>query len=207
MSTTPSGTLQHLILVRHGETAWSLSGQHTGHSDIPLTPEGRHLAEALKPRLAGYRFAAVLTSPLSRASDTAEIAGFGAVAQRREGLMEWDYGHYEGKTRAEIQEGRPGWDLWKDGVPGGETLARVGERVDAILAETAGFDGDVALFAHGHVLRILTVRFLKLPPGAGADFTLGVASVSVLGWEHGNPVMQLWNDQSHLQPSLTSGPK
>jgi len=204
-----------LILVRHGQTEWSVSGRHTGRTDIPLTPKGESSAAALGPllarRLAGTRLAAVFTSPAQRAARTAELAGLGAPgkpgsasgpAPRQDpDLWEWDYGGYEGITTAEIQQGRPDWSLWRDGViPGnaahpGESVESVGERVDRVLkrAEPLLADGDVALVAHGHVLRILTARYLALPPADGRLFRLDTGTVSALGAEHAERVIVSWN--------------
>jgi probable phosphoglycerate mutase len=188
-----------VVLVRHGETEWSKSGQHTGRIDIPLTERGRADAALLQERLARYAFARVLTSPLSRALETCVIAGFGGQAEKRPDLMEWNYGQYEGKTSKEIFAGRPAWSMWRDGCPGGETAADVGARVDRVLAEVATVQGNVGLFAHGHVLRVLTARWLGLSPEAGALLALSTASVSVLGYEHANQVVWTWNDVSHIE--------
>jgi broad specificity phosphatase PhoE len=188
-----------VVLVRHGETAWSKSGQHTGRTDIPLTERGRADAALLVDRLARYSFARVLSSPLSRALETCVLAGFGDRAEKRPDLMEWNYGQYEGKTSKEILTGRPSWSLWRDGCPGGETAADVGTRVDRVLAEVATVQGNVGLFAHGHVLRVLTARWIGLPPDGGALLALSTASVSVLGYEHANQVVWTWNDVSHIE--------
>ena len=204
-----------LILVRHGQTEWSAAGRHTGRTDIPLTPKGESGAAALAPMLAraldGTRLAAVFTSPAQRAVRTAELAGLGAPgapgsvggpAPRQDpDLWEWDYGGYEGVTTAEIQRERPDWSLWRDGViPGdaehpGESVESVGERVDRVLkrAEPLLADGDVALVAHGHVLRILTARYLTLPPADGKLFRLDTGTMSTLGAEHAEPVILSWN--------------
>jgi probable phosphoglycerate mutase len=204
-----------LILVRHGQTEWSVAGRHTGRTDIPLTPTGESSAAALAPvlarRLAGTRVAAVFTSPAQRAVKTAELADLGAPgepgslggpAPRQDpDLWEWDYGGYEGITTAEIQRERPDWSLWRDGViPGdadhpGETVESVGERVDRVLkrAKPLLADGDVILVAHGHVLRILTSRYLSLPPADGRLFRLDTGTVSTLGTEHAEPVILTWN--------------
>ena len=204
-----------LILVRHGQTDWSAAGRHTGRTDIPLTPRGESGAAALAPllarRLAGTRLAAVFTSPAQRAVRTAELAGLGGPgepgsaggpAPRQDpDLWEWDYGGYEGITTAEIQRERPDWSLWRDGViPGdaahpGESVDSVGERVDRVLkrAEPLLADGDVALVAHGHVLRILTARYLALPPVDGRLFRLDTGTISTLGTEHAEPVILSWN--------------
>ena len=187
-----------VVLVRHGETEWSLSGQHTGTTDIPLTDAGREQARATGAALAGREFALVLTSPLGRARETAELAALGENAQVREDLREWDYGEYEALTTADIRAGRPGWDLWRDGCPGGEMAAQVGARVDRVIAEARAAAGDVALFAHGHVLRVLGARWLGLPPERGGSFGLSTATIGVLGHERENPVVWLWNDGAHL---------
>ena len=193
-----------LILVRHGQTEWSVAGRHTGRTDIPLTPKGEASAAALAPivaeRVEGDRLAAVFASPAQRARRTAELAGL-RVTKTDPDLWEWDYGGYEGITTAEIQRGRPGWFLWRDGVtPGdaahpGETVEQVGERVDRVLKRAAPLlaDGDVALVAHGHVLRILTARYLTLPPVDGRLFRLDTGTVSSLGTEHAEPVILSWN--------------
>ena len=192
-----------LVLIRHGETEWSRSGQHTGRTDIPLTEEGRRVAAPLRARLARYDFAAVYSSPLRRAVETAQIAGLGERAQLRPELMEWDYGDYEGLVTAQIREREPGWTLWTHGVPHGETAAQVAARVDRLLAEVRSASGPVALFAHGHVLRVLAARYLGLPPTEGRLFALGTASISVLARDGGLPVLELWNDQSHLAPAAS----
>jgi probable phosphoglycerate mutase len=189
-----------LILLRHGETEWSASGRHTGRTDIPLTPRGEAAAASLAPMLARRRFVAVFTSPAQRAVRTAELAGLPA-AKPDPDLWEWDYGGYEGRTTAEIRTGRPGWYLWRDGViPGdaehpGETIAEVGARADAVLGRVTPLlaGGDVALVAHGHVLRVVTARWLRLEPAAGRLFRLDTGTLSTLGTEHGEPVIATWN--------------
>jgi len=189
-----------LILLRHGETEWSLAGRHTGRTDIPLTARGEAAAAALAPMLAKRHIVAAFSSPAQRAARTAELAGL-ADAKPDPDLWEWDYGGYEGLTTAQIQEQRPGWSLWRDGViPGdaehpGETVEQVGERVDRVLARVAPLlaDGDVALVAHGHVLRVLTARYLRLPPDDGRLFRLDTGTVSTLGTEHDEPVIVSWN--------------
>lgn len=183
-----------VVLVRHGETEWSRSGRHTGVTDLPLTAEGRRQAEALRGRLAGRRFALVLSSPLSRALDTCRLAGLGDRVQPRDDLREWDYGEYEGKTTAEIRAGRPEWYLFADGCPGGEDAGAVGARVDRVIAEMRSSSGDVALFGHGHCLRVLAARWLELAPADGGRFALSTATLSVLGYERGRPVLWLWNE-------------
>jgi broad specificity phosphatase PhoE len=180
------------------ETEWSLSGQHTGRTDLPLTAAGRRRAEALGRRLSGRPFALVLSSPLSRALETCRLAGYGDVAELNPDLMEWDYGDYEGRRTVEIQNERPGWSLWRDGVPDGETIDQVAARARRVIAAAESTEGDVALFAHGHVLRVLTACWLGLPPDAGRLFALGTAAVSVLGCEHDTHVIFKWNQDSHL---------
>jgi probable phosphoglycerate mutase len=182
-----------VILVRHGETEWSRTGKHTGSTDIPLTERGRRQAQAVGAALRDRDFALVLTSPLGRALETCRLAGFGERAVQRDELMEWDYGTYEGRTTAEVREERPGWTLWRDGVPEGETVEQVGERVDRVLDDLRPLDGDALLFAHGHVLRVLTARWLELDPGAGRLFALDPATISALGNERETAVIKLWN--------------
>jgi broad specificity phosphatase PhoE len=182
-----------IVLVRHGETEWSRAGRHTGRTDIPLTDEGREQAFALGTLLRGRHFTLVLTSPLSRAVETCGRAGLGDVAQERADLMEWDYGAYEGRTTAGIREERPGWTLWRDGVPTGETAAEVGGRADRVIAELRAAGGDAAVFAHGHVLRVLAARWLGLEPEGGRFFALDTATISVLGYERETAVVRLWN--------------
>ena len=189
-----------LILLRHGETEWSRTGRHTGLTDVPLTPAGEAAAAALAPALAGRGIRCACASPLQRAARTAALAGL-TGAKEDPDLQEWDYGGYEGRTTAEIRAERPGWYLWRDGViPGdaahpGETLAAVGARADAVLARVRPLlgDGDVVLVAHGHLLRVLTARWLRLPPGGGRLFQLKTATLSTLGTEHGEPVITSWN--------------
>jgi probable phosphoglycerate mutase len=190
--------VQRVVLVRHGETAWSRSGRHTGRSDIPLDPEGEAQARRLRDRLRGWSFAEVLFSPLQRARSTCEIAGLAASARPDPDLQEWDYGAYEGRTADEIRADRPGWVIWRDGVIGGETAADVGRRADSVIARVRAVDGDVALFAHGHLLRILAARWCRLPVLTGESLALSPAAVSVLGYEREAPCVWLWNDTSHL---------
>lgn len=185
--------MSELWLVRHGETEWSRTGQHTGRTDIPLTETGREQARAIGRRLAGREFALVLTSPLGRARETCELAGFGARARVEPNLREWDYGDYEGRTTAEIRAERPDWSLWRDGVPGGETIAQVAERARAALAETGAAEGDALLFAHGHLLRILAACWVGLPAEAARLLALGTASISSLGYERDTRVITRWN--------------
>ena len=185
-------------LFRHGETEWSKSGQHTGRTDLPLTDDGRQRAEAVGRYLAGQRFALVLSSPLVRAVDTCRLAGYGDQVQLADDLLEWDYGEYEGLKTVDIQKERPGWVLWKDGVPGGETAQQVGARADRLIARAAAADGDVALFSHGHMLRVLGARWLGLAPTGGQLFALGTAALSTLGYEHDYRVINVWNQDSYL---------
>jgi broad specificity phosphatase PhoE len=183
-----------VVLARHGATEWSRAMRHTGRTDVPLTETGRAQAEALAPRLAERDFALVLSSPLARALDTCRLAGFGDRAETDPDLEEWDYGEYEGITSAEIRESRPGWSLWRDGCPGGESPAEVGARADRVLARVAGLDGDAVLFAHGHVLRVVAARWLELEPAGGSKLALDVATLSVLGYEHETSrVIRAWN--------------
>jgi broad specificity phosphatase PhoE len=186
-------------LIRHGETEWSASGRHTGRTDIPLTEEGVRQARALGRYLAGRVFALVLTSPLSRAADTCRLAGYGNVAQSCQDLLEWDYGRAEGRTTAEMRAELPGWSVWTGGPPGGETVDAVGRRADRVIARALEAAGDVALFAHAHVLRILAARWLGLPANDGRLFLLGPASLSVLGWEREVRAISRWNDRSFLE--------
>lgn len=179
--------------MRHGETEWSREGRHTGRTDIPLTPHGEEQARALQQRLADYSFAAVLCSPLQRARRTCELAGYGDAAQLDDDLREWDYGGYDGMTLAQIRAERPGWNLWDDGGPGGESLDHVAARAGRVIARARAAGGDVLLFGHGHILRVLTALWLELPPHAGQHFVLGPAAPSVLGYEHEWTAMRSWN--------------
>src|SRR5215218_5601030 len=183
--------MEEVVLVRHGETEWSLSGQHTGRTDIPLTEAGRDQAEGLRRQLHGRNFARVITSPLERALQTCWLAGFGEGAEVTDDLREWDYGEYEGLTTPRIRERRPGWNLWRDGCPGGESAGQVGARADRLIEPLRELDGDAALFAHGHVLRVLAARWVRLPAEDGALLALSTATVSVLGWERETPVIRL----------------
>ncbi|MDH2310300.1 histidine phosphatase family protein [Methylobacterium brachiatum] len=187
--------LPQITLVRHGETAWSRSGQHTGRSDIPLTPAGEDAARTLAPRLAKNSYAAVWSSPSSRAATTCALAGFGAGRVIEPDLAEWDYGAYEGRTTKDILAERPGWRLFRDGCPGGEDAADVGARADRVIARIRALDADLILFSSAHVLRVLAARWIGLPPEGGAVLVLGTASVSVLGYEHdrSEPVLRGWN--------------
>ncbi|TML14012.1 MAG: histidine phosphatase family protein [Actinobacteria bacterium] len=191
---SPSHSAQEVVLVRHGETDWSRAGRHTGRTDVPLTEQGRRQAEAVGVALRDRAFAVVLTSPLARALESCRLAGFGDGAQPRDELMEWDYGAYEGRTTSEIREERPGWTLWRDGVPEGESIDQVGERADSVIDQIRALDGDALLFAHGHFLRVLTARWLELEPSAGRLFALDPATLSALGYERETPVIRLWNN-------------
>jgi probable phosphoglycerate mutase len=180
-------------LVRHGETEWSKSGQHTGRTDIPLTAEGEHQGKALGRHLAGHSFALVVTSPLRRARDTCRLAGLNGAAEVSDDLLEWDYGIYEGRTTAAVRVEQPGWTIWTSPVPKGETVEQVGERARRVVARVDAAAGDVALFAHAHFLRILGACWIGLPAIHGRHFTLGTAAVSVLGYERETRVIQVWN--------------
>lgn len=184
---------QLVYLVRHGETAWSLSGQHTGITDIPLTANGRRVAKLFEPLCAKLTLTLVLTSPLERARTTCELAGLGARAEIDRNLMEWNYGEYEGLTPKQIRAKAPEWLLFRDGCPGGESPEQVGARVDRLFARVRAVDGHVALFAHGHILRVLAARWLGLPASAGCHFMLDTATLSVLGYYRGIPAVKRWN--------------
>jgi broad specificity phosphatase PhoE len=183
-----------LVLIRHGETEWSLDGRHTGNSDIPLTEVGRRQAESLRSALQSRRFERVVSSPRQRSLDTCRLAGLGDRAEVMDDLAEWDYGEYDGITSRQIRESRPDWVLWRDGCPGGESPAEVGARADRVLAELGGSEGDVAVFSHGHFLRVLAARWVDLETAAGAKLALDVATLSVLGFEHEvDRVIAAWN--------------
>ncbi len=190
-----------VYLARHGETAWSLSGQHTGRTDLPLTERGEAQARSLGKRLRGSTFAAVLTSPSQRAVRTCELAGFGAMAEIAPDLAEWDYGDYEGRRTAEILTERPDWRLFRDGAPGGESPDQVGARAERVIARLRAVHGDVLIVSSGHISRVVAARWLGLPPSGMRYFVLGTASLSLLGYEHDldDPVTRLWNDTSHLK--------
>ncbi|MER8017583.1 histidine phosphatase family protein [Streptomyces griseoluteus] len=192
-----------ILLARHGQTAWSLSGKHTGRTDVPLLEEGRRGAKLLGERLrhtppAGFADVEVRTSPLVRARETCELAGFGDRAETWDTLMEWDYGAYEGMTPAEIHDVRPGWLIWRDGVPEGETLAEVSARADEVVRWARSADRDVLIFAHGHILRSIGARWLGLPIDFAARLRLNPTSLSTLGWAYGEPAIESWNDTGHL---------
>lgn len=187
-----------LWLIRHGETEWSVTKRHTGRTDIALTATGERQAVALGRHLARRAFALVLCSPLQRARETCRLAGYSDVATCTDDLLEWDYGAYEGRTTSEIRTEVPGWSIWTGGVPGGETIEQVGNRAEQVIKQALAVDGDVALFAHAHILRILTACWLGLPPDAGRLFALSTASVSVLGHERETRVISVWNQDWHL---------
>ena len=195
-----SEALPTVYLARHGETAWSLSGQHTGRTNLPLTERGERNARRLGERLRGLTFTKVLTSPLRRAVRTCDLAGFGTVAQVETDLLEWDYGDYEGRRSDEIHAERPAWQLFRDGCPRGETPVQVGERADRVLRQIRPFQGDLLLFSSGHFLRVLAARWLGLEPAAGRFFLLSTASLSALSFEHNvsQPAIRLWDDSRHV---------
>jgi probable phosphoglycerate mutase len=182
-----------VFTIRHGETAWSLSGQHTGTTDIPLTDNGRRLAERMRPILAKFEFALVLCSPMRRARETCEIIGLGEKAVIDSDLVEWNYGQYEGLTPKQIQEIAPGWLIFRDGCPGGETPEHVGMRVDRVIARSRAVEGNIALFAHGHVLRVLAARWIGMQAGGGQHFMLNTGTMCVLGYYHEIPAIRIWN--------------
>ena len=191
--------LPRIYLARHGETEWSISGQHTGLTDIPLTDRGRRNAQSLGRQLAGRTFAAVYTSPLIRARQTCDLAEFGGVAQTDSDLVEWNYGDYEGLRTVDIRKERPDWYSFRDGFPGGESVEEVGARADCVVARLRAIDGSVLLFSHGHFLRFLAARWLGLPPADARLLVLTTASLSILGYEHSRsePAIRLWNDDRH----------
>lgn len=190
-----SSAYPQIHLVRHGETAWSLSGQHTGRTDMPLTPAGEAAARGVAARLKGLSFSAVWSSPSQRAYNTSVLAGFGAQSVRNDDLQEWDYGAYEGRTTKDILAERPGWNVFRDGCPQGETAADVGARADRIVRQLREAGGSILIFSSAHFLRVLAARWLGLPPEGGALFVLDTASISVLGYEHdlSEPVVRKWN--------------
>ncbi|HEY2052065.1 MAG TPA: histidine phosphatase family protein [Caulobacteraceae bacterium] len=182
-----------LFAIRHGETEWSLNGRHTGATDLPLTDNGRRLAGQLKAALAPHRFELVMVSPMLRARTTAELAGLAEEAVVEPDLMEWNYGEYEGLTHAQIHADRPGWMVFRDGCPSGEAPAEVGERADRVIAMARAAGGDVAVFAHGHILRVLAARWIGLPPQAGQRFLLGTGTLCILSDYRGVPAIEVWN--------------
>ncbi len=195
-----SETFSIIYLARHGETVWSLSGQHTGLTDLPLTELGERNVRRLEERLRGVTFAKVFTSPLRRAMRTCELAGFGAAAKIDRDLLEWNYGEYEGRRTAEILADHPGWQLFRDGCPGGESPSQVGARADRVVKRVRAIDGDVLVFSSGHFLRVFAARWLGLDAAFGRYFLLSTASVSALGYEHNRsePVIRLWDDTRHI---------
>jgi broad specificity phosphatase PhoE len=195
-----SEILPVIYLARHGETAWSLTGQHTGLTDLPLTERGEQNARRLGERLVRLTFAKVFTSPLQRAARTCELAGFGAAAEIDRDLVEWNYGDYEGRRTVEIHKERPDWQLFRDGCPGGELPDHVGARADRVVSRVRAINGDVLIFSSGHFLRVLAARWLGLEPAAGKFFMLNTASLSALGYENSlsQPVIRLWNDTRHV---------
>jgi broad specificity phosphatase PhoE len=196
-----SEPLPLVYLARHGETAWSLSGQHTGRTDLPLTERGERQARFVGEPLRGLVFAKVLTSPSQRAVRTCELAGFGALAEIEPDLAEWDYGDYEGRRTAEILTERPEWQLFRDGAPGGESPDQAGARADRVIARIRVVHGNLLVVSSAHISRVLAARWLVLPPSGGRYFVLSTASLSILGYEHDmtEPVIRLWNDTSHLK--------
>ena len=195
-----SETLPVVYLARHGETAWSLSGQHTGLTDLSLTERGERNARSLGDRLHGLSFAKVFTSPLQRARKTCELSGFGSKAEIDRDLVEWNYGEYEGRTSADILKQRPDWRIFRDGCPGGESPAQVGSRADRVISRVRAIQGDVLLFSSAHFLRVFAARWLGLDPAAGRYLFLSTASLSALGYEHNltEPVIRLWDDTRHV---------
>lgn len=196
-------TLPVTYLARHGETAWTITGQHTGRTDLPLTERGEDNAQRLGERLSGLAFAKVFTSPLRRALRTCELAGFGSVAQIDADLVEWDYGEYEGRLTVDILKERPDWQLFRDGCPGGESPQQVAARADRVVSRVRAVTGDVLVFSSGHFLRMLATRWIGLEPIHGKSLMLGTASLSTLGYEHSisHPAIRLWNDTHHVLTS------
>ena len=192
------GEHSELWMIRHGETQWSATGRHTGRTDVPLTPTGERQGTALGRHLAGRSFPLILCSPLQRARETCRLAGYAGVVTFTDDLLEWDYGAYEGRTTSEIRNEVHGWSIWTGGVPAGETVEQVGYRAERVITQALSVRGDVALFAHGHILRVLTACWLGLPPDAGRLFALGTASLSVLGYERETRVITVWNQDWHL---------
>lgn len=196
-----SKELPIIYLARHGETAWSLTGQHTGLTNLPLTERGEHTARKLGERLRGLPFAKVFTSPLQRAAKTCELAGFGALAEVDQDLVEWDYGDYEGRRGSEIRAERPDWNLFRDGCPGGESSAQVAARADRVISRVRAIDGNVLLFTSGHFIRVLATSWIGLEPTVNSrSFMLSTASLSALGYEDSlsRPVIRFWNDTQHV---------
>ena len=194
-----SAALPTVYLARHGETAWAITGQHTGLTDLPLTPRGERNAASLGERIHAVTFGRVLTSPLARARRTCELAGYAATAETDADLVEWDYGAYEGKTSKEIRVGRPGWDIFRDGCPGGESPDAIGIRADRVIARLRAWGGRTLLFGHGHFFRVLAARWIMLGASDAHHFVLSTAALSILGYEHSpaDPAIVLWNDDRH----------
>jgi len=203
-----SQPLPAVYLARHGETAWTVTGQHTGVTDIPLTADGEAQAARLGERLRGLQFASVLASPLRRAVRTCDLAGFARAAEIEPDLIEWNYGDYEGRRSVEIHAERPGWDLFRDGCPGGESADDVGARADRVVRRVRATTGDVLIFSSGHFLRVFAARWLGLAPAAGRYFLLSTASLSAVGYEHdtSEPAIRLWDETSHLRQSTAASP-
>jgi len=193
MAASPRAAGHEIVLVRHGETEWSLSGQHTSRTDLPLTERGRERARALGGQLSGRSFALVLSSPLLRARETCELAGLGGSMELCEDLREWDYGEYEGLTTPQIHEQNPDWVLWRDGCPGGERPTDVGARADRALEQLRSAGGDAVAFAHGHILRVVAARWVAMEPSFGARVALSAGALSVLGFERETEVIRRWN--------------
>jgi broad specificity phosphatase PhoE len=195
-----SGQFPTIYLARHGETEWSISGQHTGLTDLPLTGRGERNARSLGQRLKGLKFTKVFTSPLQRAIRTCELAGFAQTAEVDHDLVEWNYGEFEGRTSADIFKENPDWQLFRDGCPGGESPAQVGARADRVVNQARAIRGDVLIFSSGHFLRVFAARWLGIEPAGGRFFALNTASLSALGYEHSlsEPVIRLWNDTRHV---------
>ena len=193
-----------IYLIRHGETEWTLSGQHTGSTDIPLTKNGENQAKLLGDRLRGHAFQTILASPLQRAQQTCAIAGLLKTAQIDPNLVEWNYGDFEGMTSAQINKMQPNWSIFSNGAPNGESVADIGKRADKVLAKIQSLHGDVALFSHGHFLRALAARWLQLPAQDGRLFALFPGSLSILGFEKNTQVLFLWNDTSHINSHHSS---
>jgi probable phosphoglycerate mutase len=206
MSSAAPDAAVALVLVRHAETEWSRTGRHTGLTDIPLTDAGRATARALAPRLSSWRFERVLVSPLKRARETCDLSGLGERAEVLDDLHEWDYGEYEGLTTDEIRARRPDWELWRDGCPGGESPDQVGARADRVIAAVSQAHGAVAVFSHGHMLRVIGARWIELPPREGGRLGLSAGAISVLGHERETRVLSLWNETGAgaAQPALPS---
>jgi broad specificity phosphatase PhoE len=192
-----SNPQQKVYLLRHGETEWSLNGRHTGVTDIPLTENGRKLARQLQPILAREKFVTVFTSPLQRARDTCDLAGLGTLASIDRDLMEWNYGEYEGLTTDQIRQTKPDWSVFRDGCPGGESPPEVSVRADRIVSRVRAVDGNVALFSHGHILRVLAARWINLSANYGENFLLDTATLNVLGYYRESPAFKIWNAPLH----------